>query len=205
MHQESLEALSQLNSSLASELNLEKLLQVVKSELAAHQRAEQELRASEECLATDLRDITRLYEVGSQCVNLENNFDKCLESILDTAISILGADKGTLQLADATGTLKIRAQRGFHEPFLAFFNSSAAQHSSVCGAALRSGRRMLVEDVTVSEFFQERPAKEALLAAGVRAVQSTPLIASGGSLLGVISTHFARPHLPSKRELRNCK
>ncbi|MGO8696843.1 MAG: PAS domain S-box protein [Limisphaerales bacterium] len=202
MHQESLDALSQMSHSLTRELNLEKLPQAVASELAAHQRVAQELRASEECLAADLRDMTRLYEVGSQCVNLENDFDQCLESILDAAISILGADKGNLQLADSTGTLIIRAQRGFDEPFLAFFNSLEIQHRSACGAAMRSGRRTVAEDVTVSDLFKEGPAKDVLLAAGVRAVQSTPLLASGGNLLGVVSTHFARPHLPAERQLR---
>jgi hypothetical protein len=32
-------------------------------------------------------------------------------------------------------------------------------------------------------------------------VQSTPLVDNNGRLLGVISTHYRRPHLPSDREL----
>jgi two-component sensor histidine kinase len=40
-----------------------------------------------------------------------------------------------------------------------------------------------------------------LLDAGVRAVQSTPLIDSKGEVLGMISTHFKMPHRPSEREL----
>ena len=38
--------------------------------------------------------------------------------------------------------------------------------------------------------------------AGCRAVCSTPLLTSGGELIGTIATYFARPHRPSDREIR---
>jgi GAF domain-containing protein len=38
-------------------------------------------------------------------------------------------------------------------------------------------------------------------AAGYRAVQSTPLLGSDGTLLGMFSTHFRQPHRPSEEEL----
>jgi PAS domain S-box-containing protein len=37
---------------------------------------------------------------------------------------------------------------------------------------------------------------------GIRAVQSTPLLARSGHLLGMISTHWRRPHRPTERELQ---
>jgi signal transduction histidine kinase len=37
---------------------------------------------------------------------------------------------------------------------------------------------------------------------GIRAMQSTPLISRSGRLVGMISTHWRRPHRPSERELR---
>ena len=40
-----------------------------------------------------------------------------------------------------------------------------------------------------------------VFSAGFRAVQSTPLISRGGELIGVLSTHFRRPHRPSAPEL----
>jgi two-component sensor histidine kinase len=67
---------------------------------------------------------------------------------------------------------------------------------------MKSGERVIVEDVRESEIFAAQPSKEVLLDAGVRAVTSTPLLASTGSLLGMISTHFAKPHLPDERALR---
>jgi two-component sensor histidine kinase len=46
------------------------------------------------------------------------------------------------------------------------------------------------------------PALKVLLDAGVRSVQSTPLINSKGDVLGMISTHFKMPHRLRERELR---
>jgi len=61
---------------------------------------------------------------------------------------------------------------------------------------------VIVEDVRESEIFAGQPSKKVLLDADVRAVTSTPLLASTGNLLGMISTHFAKPHRPDERELR---
>jgi GAF domain-containing protein len=46
------------------------------------------------------------------------------------------------------------------------------------------------------------PCREVVSHAGIRAVQSTPIISSSGALLGVMSTHFAAPHRPTWIELR---
>jgi GAF domain-containing protein len=37
----------------------------------------------------------------------------------------------------------------------------------------------------------------------VRAVQSTPLIASSGVLLGMLSTHYGAPHAPDQDDLQD--
>ncbi|MBV8506628.1 MAG: PAS domain-containing protein, partial [Alphaproteobacteria bacterium] len=70
-----------------------------------------------------------------------------------------------------------------------------------CGMALQSAERVIVQDVTQSEIFAGQPSLDILLEAGVRAVQSTPLISSAGTVFGMISTHFSRPHRPSEHDL----
>ena len=151
----------------------------------------------------DLQAIIRLYEVGNRCVRVGNDVQRCLDEILNAAIAVTGADKGNLhRLNPETGTLVIAAQRGFEGPFLRFFSSVRSDEPSSCGGALQSGERVIVDDVTNSPIFAGHPSLDALLSAGVRAVQSTPLISSGGGVLGMISTHFTRPHRPSERELR---
>ena len=58
----------------------------------------------------------------------------------------------------------------------------------------------MVEDVASSAIFAGQPSRAILLDAGVRAVQSTPLVSSTRMILGMVSTHFAEPHRPSQRE-----
>src|SRR5262252_5515836 len=172
------------------------------TDITERKRVEKALRASRERLAADLQAITRLYEVGNRCVRAGNGFHQCLEMILDAAVSITGADKGNIQLPDpGSAELVIAAQRGFEEPFLNFF-ARVRDGTSACGAAMLSAQSVLVEDVTRSELFAGQASLDALLDAGVRAVQSTPLLSSDGSLLGMISTHFSRPTHLDERELR---
>jgi PAS domain S-box-containing protein len=129
-------------------------------------------------------------------------FGECLGAILDTAIEITGAAKGNIQLLDrASHTLCIGASRGFGEPFLKFFEH-VSEDSSACGTAMLSHERAIVEDVTQSTIFADKPSLDILLDSGVRAVQSTPLVSSSGKILGMVSTHFSQPHRPSERELR---
>jgi signal transduction histidine kinase len=164
---------------------------------AERARAEQ----AEAHIAADLLDMTRLNQLSHQLVRAGSEVNKCLNEVIETAIAILGADKGNVQLLDsASGTLTIAAQRGFEDPFLKFFAHVRDDHSA-CAAAMRSAARVIVEDVTSSEIFAGKPSQNVLINAGVRAVISTPLTSSAGNLLGMISTHFSNPHRPSEREL----
>jgi GAF domain-containing protein len=81
------------------------------------------------------------------------------------------------------------------------FFASVRDDASACAAALRSSERVIVQDVRESKLFAGQPSKDVLIDAGVRGVTATPLIASTGNLLGMISMHFATPHRPSEREL----
>jgi GAF domain-containing protein len=45
------------------------------------------------------------------------------------------------------------------------------------------------------------PCRTIALASGYRAVQSTPLISSSGTFVGVLSRHFATPHRPPMEEM----
>jgi len=157
---------------------------------------------SESRIAADLADMTRLHQLSTALMREGGEVDRCLAEVLETAITISGAAKGNVQLIDqASGALTIAAQRGFEERFLTFFES-VRDDASACAAAMRSGERVIVEDVTVSEIFIGQPAQKVMLDAGARAVISTPLTSSTGNLLGMVSIHFVRPHRPSERQLR---
>lgn len=160
-------------------------------------------RGFEQRLAADLGAMQRLYEIGNLCVRSGADVDHCLNEILDAAIAITGADKGNIQLLDpVSDALRIAVQRGFEKPFLDFFSAVHDGEGATCVAALQSAERVVVEDVTRSEVFVGTPSLPVMLAAGALAVQSTPLRNSNGAVMGMISTHFARPHRPDEQQLR---
>jgi hypothetical protein len=122
-----------------------------------------------------------------------------LDAALEAAIAVTRADRGNVQLAGADG-LRIVASRGFERPFLDFF-ARVADHETACGRALKAGRRVVVSDVESDPAFAGGEARAAMALARVRAVQSTPIVAASGWILGVISTHYEQPREPSDNEL----
>jgi PAS domain S-box-containing protein len=172
-------------------------------DITDRKRVEDALHVNEQRIKEDLEAMRLLQEVGSLCARAENDFDECIQRLLGVAIAITKADKGNLQLREtSSGMLKIAAHKGFDQPFLDFFAAVGEGEGAACGHALRERGRTIVEDVTNSEIFKNQESLAVLLAAGVHAVQSTPLVSTSGTVLGMISTHFNHPHCPSERELR---
>ena len=144
--------------------------------------------------------LAKLHEASTRLWRLRR-LDEGLQEILTASIELLGADKGNVQLLDSKrAVLKIAAQQGFSQDFPDFFQEVAAADGSACGRALRSGKRVTIDDIEADpEFAPFRPIARA---SGIRAVQSTPLIDRTGKLLGVLSTHFHTKHKPSDQQLR---
>lgn len=127
--------------------------------------------------------------------------DNLLSSILDGAVEGTGTHMGNIQLFDPrTCQLVIRVHRGFDEPFLKFFNTVRTGQAA-CGAALKSACRIVVPDVANSPIFTGADCLEVLLDAGVRSVQSTPLVARSGRIWGILSTHYRNVNSPGRRDL----
>jgi PAS domain S-box-containing protein len=145
--------------------------------------------------------MAQLHEVSIRLAR-EDDLPSLLERFLDAAIRITGADRGNLQLLDESGGLTITAQRGFDQPFLDYFNRVHTRESAACSSALSRRERVIVEDVASSALFAGAPAREVLLEAGVRAVQSTPLLSRTGRVLGMVSTHYRVPCRPEERDLK---
>lgn len=115
-----------------------------------------------------------------------------LETALEAALTVGGTDLGNLQLVDAHGTLRIAFQRGFDAAFLGFF-AGVKDAESACGVALMTGRQFCVADVAGHPLFRGTAALQTLLDAGVRAIASTPIPATSGAALGMISVHYRQP------------
>ena len=124
-----------------------------------------------------------------------------MNSVLAQAIDEDGATKGNLQLVDRQShRLLLFAQRGFDEAFVRTFASVAWDDNTACGRAFRNGARVVIPDITLDAAYE--PYVPQALAAGYRAVQSTPMIDDTGQVVGVLSTHFPTPQSLTKKACR---
>ena len=155
-------------------------------------------KLAEETLRTDLDALMRMHALSGKRVGV-GGLKPLLDDVMDIAVAILRADKGTLQVVEGNG-LRIVAHHGHEQPFLEFF-AAAENVASVCGEATKRGERVCVEDVESSPIFAGTPSLPALRQAGVRAVQSTPLVTRSRRLLGILTTHWSVPHVPDQHDL----
>ena len=170
-------------------------------DITERKRAEQELAIAKDRIVSDLEAMTRLHEISTIFVS-QSDIHTVLDEIVGTAIAITHADMGNIQLFDAnSGSLKIMAHHGFEQPYLDYWNS-VNEGQGTCGTALGRRERVIVEDVTMSPIFVSTPALDVQLQAGVRAVQSTPLLSRSGNLLGMLSTHYRTMRRPEERDLQ---
>jgi GAF domain-containing protein len=126
-----------------------------------------------------------------------------LESVLNAAVvdavALHGAEFGNLQLRCADGTLVIVAHAGLSQSFLESFGRVALDDGTACARAARERKTVLIEDVEQDQDF--RSFLKFARGARFRSVVSSPLVLANRSCLGVISVHFAMPHLPSLIEI----
>lgn len=160
-----------------------------------------ERKRAENRLARDLEAMTRLQEVGSLFVR-GGDLEPVLGQIVEAAIAISKADFGNIQLILPNSGLRIAAQRGFPQWYVDYWNDLTASCDCSCGSALASGQRVIVPDVEQSPIFAATPGLEKQRQAGVRAVQSTPVLSRSGKVLGMFSTHFKKPHTPDEHALK---
>jgi PAS domain S-box-containing protein len=154
---------------------------------------------SEARLVEEANALKTLYDWSSRLWQTRD-LNEGLVEMLRASIQMMGADKGNVQILDDRGVLTIAAQQGFDQPFLKFFKEISVNENLACARALRSGRRVIIENVEADERFT--PFRQLALEAGFRAVQSTPLIAHNGKPLGVLSTHFGNVRRPTEHQMR---
>lgn len=171
---------------------------IIFSDITERKRIEKELALASDCLAADLADISRLQEIGTRLVQMED-MSSLLNEILQAAIEITDADMGNIQRTNGEGDLKIVASSGFDKAFLNYFDT-VHENKLAYGMAMVKGGRVIIEDITKSPAFAGKDL-EACLAAGIRAVQSTPLISRSGRMLGMFFTHYRTARRPEERDL----
>lgn len=162
-------------------------------------RLSNDLRQSQERLARDVVDLTRLRELSTGLLRTED-LPAVLHEMLEASIDLLQADKGYVQVYDeATGDLRVVAQVGFADECLKTL-ADAGPTYSVSGQARARRARVIVADLSTDPATAD--LAPAYAAEGVAAMVSTPLFGSQGALAGTLSVHFRSPHCPSDRDLQ---
>ena len=144
----------------------------------------------------------RLQDISTLLIQ-EGNLDALYERVLNAAICLMSADVGSMQKYDpAQDQLRLLTSRGFNPESIAFWDRVYRHSGTSCGMALSLGRRVIVPDIECSDFMAGSTDLDVARQAGLRAMHSTPLVSRSGRLLGMISTHWQKPHSPTEHELR---
>lgn len=173
--------------------------------IGAPESAEIELRNTQKRLEAELEDLKLLQTVSTELIS-EQDIDALYQKLINAAVEIMRSDFASMQMfypeRGPRGALRLLASRGFSLEAQRCWEWVSHETASSCGEVLRSGRRVVATDVTECEFLIRMGGLQAYLGAGIRSMQSTPLISRGGRLVGMISTHWREPHRPSERDLR---
>jgi PAS domain S-box-containing protein len=169
-------------------------------EAVVREQAQKALARAEQLHTAELEAMTRLHALSTRLLSADN-LNTALDDVLENAVVTSGADFGNIQLYNPQiEALEIVAQRGFRQDFLDYFRLVRVDDGSACARAMRSGTRIIIEDVDRDPAYE--PHRQVAAAAGYRAVQSTPFKSRHGSILGMLSTHFRRPRRVSDRDER---
>jgi PAS domain S-box-containing protein len=165
-------------------------------------RVEEALRDSQRQLVSELAATQELHKISTHLI-LASDVEVLYEKILHAAVAIMRSDFASMQMFDPErGELRLLAYRGFSPTAAAAWEWVRQGSGTTCSAALAAGHRSIVPDIELSDFIAGSKDLETLRQTGIRAMQSTPLFSRAGGLLGMISTHWRRPHEPTERDLR---
>jgi PAS domain S-box-containing protein len=153
-------------------------------------------------LVPDADATLRLQQISTLLIR-EGNNRALYEHVLDAAMDLMSADLGSMQVFHPErGELRLLAERGFPPESAALWEWVRPDTGTSCGMALSAGCRVIVPDIETCGAIMGTADLDALRRVGIRAGQSTPLVARSGRLLGMISTHWRKPHRPTERELQ---
>jgi GAF domain-containing protein len=128
------------------------------------------------------------------------------ERIVDRAVALMRSDYASLQMLfperGPGGELLLLSFRGFNPEAATFWEWVRADSKSTCGIALRDHQRVIAADIASCDFMAGSEDQAIYLQTGIGACQTTPLTGPAGDVVGMISTHWRRPHQPSNDDLR---
>jgi signal transduction histidine kinase len=174
---------------------------VIFEDITEKKLEEDKLKDIKSSLEQEVSALKKLHNIYTK-LNQQKDLKTICNEILMAAIDLSHADMGSIQLLNEDDNkLGIYVHFGFDEPFLNYFKKSAID-INVLGRSLEEELRVCIEDVCQSTLFSGSHDLNVLADAGVKSVQSTPLITSTGKLLGILSTHYKKKHKFEDREMK---
>jgi len=167
-------------------------------DISDRRRAEQAVAEAQTQLLAEAAALEKLNILSARLWHARG-LQEGLEQMLDAAMELLNADKANIQLLSGSA-LQLAAQRGFDADFFKKCAEIATDDASACGRALKTGQRIVVEDVATEAAFE--PYRALAQTAGFRSVVSIPLLTAEETTLGVLSVYFGQPHDPSDQQMR---
>lgn len=176
------------------------------AELAIRQhKAEQALAKAHERLDLELADTRLLQGMSVKRIDADDS-PSLFAEIVAAAVEIMDSDCASIQMLyrdrGPHPELRLLGSHGFDAAASAFWEWVRFDSASTCGMALRDGVRVHVSDVEDCGGAVSGDDLQMYRHLGIRAVQTTPLLARNGEVLGMISTHWRRPHHASERDFR---
>jgi PAS domain S-box-containing protein len=164
-----------------------------------------ERHRTDQAAAAELADAKLLQSLSIQLIG-EKDDAAIYDSMLDAAVAIMRSDFGSMQVLHpergANGELQLLTSRAFTPQAQALWQWVKPDSGTSCGEALRTGARVIVDDINTSPLTAGKEVQRDYLENGIQAMQTTPLVSRTGKTLGMISTHWRKPHQPEERQLR---
>ncbi|OWW00132.1 hypothetical protein ATY81_25405 [Rhizobium sp. R72] len=168
------------------------------SMIIAHHQSQEQIRK-------ELEDAKRLQTISLELIH-DGRHDALYQTILEGAAAIMRSDFASLQVLHPdrgeSGELSLLAHKGFTDATVRSFEWVRVDSASICGQALRAGGREVVYDIDSADTMRGTADLTIYRQAGIRAIQTTPLYSRAGAVIGMLSTHWAKPHVPSEREFQ---
>ncbi|MGZ5648178.1 MAG: PAS domain S-box protein [Usitatibacter sp.] len=170
----------------------------VSRDITQRKRAEAERVAMRDALAEELEEMTHLHQLSRP--SRSRSEAQLLEDVLEATMKLQGADMGNVRLYHAQSrSYDLVAHRGFAPEYAERFKN-LGEDALPYSTHLARGERVVIVDTDHDG--DPKSLREMARIGGFRAVQSTPLFSGRGELLGLVTTHFRKPHRPSEHELR---
>jgi GAF domain-containing protein len=140
-------------------------------------------------------DSDQILDGLKQTLQLENDIEVIVESLLNHAMQIMKSDFASVQLLDKKNSrLILIGQKNFQPESEHFWRIVYTGCGATCGEALKNQARVKVSDVDEVEFIKGTGDLHSFHFSGIKSCQSTPLISTEGEFVGMISTHWRTTH-----------